>query len=350
MEGGVYVCGWKRGRTKYALWLQSHPQIKVEGQTYNEAHEALSKAVCLQLGDGEAVFEFNPPLPKSAIERKYLNPELVTISGGNTACDATNAGALFTYGVCKKCHRPVGERTAEPLVIKSIEPGSHGGFISHSHIVFYSGGFLKLLTAQERKQFEWRKVMLEGRSKKVFYEFIAEKAIPLVPVKGLIFQTWICGTCNQQMPWMHYGIPKISRFVSSRDLSARPPSCFAVRMGNVPELGITRVRWRALVGRPETKGLLANDIGVVLPSEIDRDAPVYTEEVWRKLSEEKNNRWNILRDRWLKSPEAEAMRKNPRRSFNDIYEFIHSKVDKQLAFRKLNKEFGYPEWDRRRLP
>jgi len=44
------------------------------------------------------------------------------------------------------------------------------------------------------------------------------------------------------------------------------------------------------------------------------------------------------------------MRKNPRRSFNDIYEFIHSKVDKQLAFRKLNKEFGYPEWDRRRLP
>lgn len=64
-EGHVYLCQSQKTNDGFKVWLQKRPNICAEGETLDEAKEELSSAVCLALGDGEAVFDLVPPIADS---------------------------------------------------------------------------------------------------------------------------------------------------------------------------------------------------------------------------------------------------------------------------------------------
>src|SRR5690606_23630294 len=114
---------------------------------------------------------------------------------------------------------------------------------------FFSEKFVGLLTDAERSKFEWRPVETRGRSHKTFYEPIAREEVPLVPVKGLSFETWVCDKCGERCDWRlwNYGC-HIHAFVALETLPQPVPDCFTIGTPNRPMFCMRFGRWKQLVG------------------------------------------------------------------------------------------------------
>ena len=81
MEHGVYICSWERSSEGYTLWVKSRPHIRASASTYAQAKERLIEAIQNAGGGMDTVMEFDPPLPKSTLEKKYTSPEVYLIGG-----------------------------------------------------------------------------------------------------------------------------------------------------------------------------------------------------------------------------------------------------------------------------
>src|SRR6266481_1854692 len=110
-EGKVHLCNWKKTGAKFMLWLVRKPELSVVSKTFEGAQEAMWQLICLQLGDGEAVLEFDPAPPVGAFLRAYQSPELVSVSGNDTVDAHRLTRGLFTNDYCPACARAWGERT-----------------------------------------------------------------------------------------------------------------------------------------------------------------------------------------------------------------------------------------------
>lgn len=302
MEGRVYLCSWKRVGKRYRLWVKRRSALVGEGATFAEAREALFGAVCTQLGDGEAVFEFDPPEPADGRVARLLDPAIVTVSGNTRADIAGTADVLFEGGLCPECRQPRGRRTAALLALESVASGYEGGFTVPGSRHFFSTDFLALLRPPERQRFEWRPVTRGSRAKKAFAELIGAPDVGLVAMKGLPYDPLVqcdaCGWLPAPMYWGKAGKDQdlrdagISQFVCRPELPNPLPSCFLIGAANAYQLAFRRERWQELVGRRGTRGLVATPIGVVNPEDVLRDQPVKQRSAVLREIQERAERWD----------------------------------------------------------
>lgn len=270
MEGKVYICSWKKVGTKYQVWLKNNPRIKASSTDFEMADEMLWGKIMDLDGDGENVREYIPPAPEAQLSVKLLDVAIVSVTANNHDRITGEAGMLFSGGICPYCRTFLGKRTDVPLSIDGMPGGYDGGFVWQKPFQYFSGDFLKLLTARERSLFEWRPVGLPKRSRKEFFEVIPVKAIPQVVVKGMNFEPYQCPKC-QSISAMHcfQKGTSIFQYVVRSSLPAKLPSCFAMGYPYNFRLCLTEKRWLEIAGQPGTRGLVSNKVGVIADADCE---------------------------------------------------------------------------------
>ncbi len=264
VEGQVYLCTWKKVGDKFRLWLKANPKLSSTNSDFEAADEDLADKILIQFGDGENVREYVPQPPPTKPLLNLLEVPVVAVTGNTHSQISGDPSLLFSGGVCKKCGSCLGERTKVPLSLDYIGPGYDAGFVWQKPFQFFSEGFLELLKPKERSCFEWRLITLKRRSRKVFHEMRPKAFVPFVAVKGLKFDVIVCRTCKtlRGLHSFNKGTP-IYHYVSFSDLPRPLPSCFAVGSATNFRLCFARDRWLRLAGKPGTKGIVSNPIGVV---------------------------------------------------------------------------------------
>jgi hypothetical protein len=292
MEGRVFICRWKREGDRYRVWWKARPKVFAEGDSFEQADEALYERIMGATGDGENMREYDPPPPGS--ESDLLLPlDYVSVSGRCYARIA-NQDELFADGLCPECLNARGARTDVPLQLSTMQDGPKNGgtamiprpWMSGPRINFVSEEFLELLTVAERERFTWREMKSPPRVRKRLFELVdADARVPRVlPVglpQGEHARGWWCEACGYQSQPFHWNAatPKMpSTFVSVADLPGGDPSIFAV--GRLPELKLcfAQSRWREILGEKGAKGMTSSAVGVVAEARADRSRPLRT---WR---------------------------------------------------------------------
>jgi hypothetical protein len=117
-----------------------------------ESREWLHDQICESFGDGEAVLEFDPPLPVPASPSNA--PPLVVVSGGNSSPDRFKAATvqmcqeLYSAGLCPTCGGGKGVRTNRPWFIGYMKSDTDAAFTGYpvGDRLLFSERFLSLLT------------------------------------------------------------------------------------------------------------------------------------------------------------------------------------------------------------
>lgn len=281
-EGGVYLCGWKATGQGYLVWLEKRPALRCEAGTIEEATTLLADRICGELGDGEAVLEFDPPVPQKASTERFYRDDFVTVCP-NSHFELRNApAALFTGGVCRECGHAVGPRTETPISAV-IESGVDAAFFYRLQLASFllvSAEFLALLTKAERQQFEARPVQLPPKRRKRFFEIIPQFSVPPCGVAGLTASGWKCSTCGyRSLNHEEFGWSAVSGAVCRKDFPSPRPQSFFVGSPNEVWLCMPRRRWLGLRGKPGTRGLMTYPVPVVEPADCIREPrlPSYAE-------------------------------------------------------------------------
>jgi hypothetical protein len=292
MEDKVYVCAWERSAAGYRLWVKSRQGILGEGRSYEEAEERLLDAIRGAGGAMQAVLEFDPPLPKSALEAKYSQPAIFKIGADDTfttdEADRQRGSlpdeegmkpldAYYRAPLCRACQYTAGPRSDKPLTLTSA-PSRYDGAFGHvgrygtMTIQIVAQEFLDLLSPEERGPLELRPVNRKGKGKgRLFFELLGPAGPPFVAVSGLKISGWRCQRCRTGV-W-GYWVPgmEIHSFVARSDLPGFLPGVFT--LGTPPEvcLAATAQRWKQLVGQKGTRGFVSEQIGVAPERDVIRD-------------------------------------------------------------------------------
>lgn len=290
MEDNVYLCGWRRESGGITLFTRTGVRVRARGKTYPEAEERLLEAIADAGGALRAVLEFDPPLPRSAFEQRYGDPELYLVHGdeGLDSADRPQdfrarevaAGAYFRKPLCRACKTPGGPRNERPLGVTHRMRGD-GGYMRVSGVgrlftFLYSGAFLKLLTRTERSRLEFAPVIVPGAARvlphRVHYELQGPAGLPPVALKGAAPNGLHCKACGARDFWYGTEAIPLMHFIARADLPRRLPSVFTVNAGPGvgPSLCMTAARWRSLVGKPGARGLIGSPLGVVPDAEVVR--------------------------------------------------------------------------------
>ena len=161
-EGESYLCTWKKEAKGFRLVVKDRPELEGSGATFAEARSRLAERILLELGDGEPVFQFDKPLPKEVLPEEYSDPEIIWVSGNDTAL-IRDPGGLFKGGICSLCGNPVGKETARRPVVSS-PPLSKSDGAEAKHIgSLFSEAFIKVLEDTGSPPLEFREVQLEGK-------------------------------------------------------------------------------------------------------------------------------------------------------------------------------------------
>ena len=291
MEDAVYVCCWKRSKGGFVLWVKSRPKVRGEGASYEEAEERLIEAIHAAGGAMIAVLEFDRPLPRTALQAKYGNPELYMIGGDD--CFETDApkpvpgetskqrierfkwrDAFYESPVCRECAYSKGPRSEKPLFLTDVPGRCDGASGSLGHeagndIEILSQEFLDLLTPKERKLLELRRCTGKGRAEK-FFELIGPAGPASVRAADLKPGGWRCGACGYRMVGCRTEDFSIQEFIAKADLPSPLPGIFTVGAKPDVHLAATAERWKELVGRKGTRGFVSMMLGVVGDRELIR--------------------------------------------------------------------------------
>jgi hypothetical protein len=223
-EGNVYVVNWKKCDEECEVWLAKRPKIRSSGESIRDALDELSSAVCLNLGDGEAVFELDPPVEKQPISLVRLTYN--ASCGKAPGISLEDYAALFEDGICNLCCRGVGARTSVPFPMGRPYPGD----LLHVNFHFFdsllaSDDFRKLLSPQERASINWRDVDARVPIRRKFYELLPKEAvIPQVGDSDEQQYGWRCPKCDYHSRAMNRTWPRKTCRRHSRGYSWLPGS------------------------------------------------------------------------------------------------------------------------------
>lgn len=223
--------------------------------------------ICLKLGDGEAVLEFDPPPPEPDFLKKYGEPEIYEISGNDSA-DPTRPPqqGLYTNGQCPACTRVWGKRTQTPAILKYL-PTASDGAVGPIIGPIFSTAFLNLLAADERASLSLQPVTSLNKTKKLFYEVVGNPIAWFVGLSGFPGRGEPCRHCGYH-GFICLKDNKIYQFLAKEDLPSPTPSCFVVTGGLSPSLCMTGERWRDIRRKPGTKNLVSSRIFIVPAPEV----------------------------------------------------------------------------------
>ena len=284
MEGKVYICSWKQVPGGYRVWVAKRPKLAAEGATFEEADEELSSVICGATGDGESVHEYAPPPPTEDAQGSGLLDRLVMASP-NARGEISNGAALFEGGYCDQCRHARGARTEDRIALAKADTGDAvlakrsemriGGTSMH----LYSADFLALLTRTERAALDFRPVTRRRGRKELLELLGGTLVVPKAAIRGKPqHNAWTCDSCGHEPSPMYLGTwienhpwpSPPSWYVARTDLPEMLPSCMLIGNAAEPRLCFTRERWQELVGRPGTRAIKSNDVGVLADAWVDR--------------------------------------------------------------------------------
>jgi hypothetical protein len=253
MEQDVYVCTWKRTPDEFILWVKSRPQLRGTGPSYADAEQHLIDAI-LRLGQTAIpVLEFDPPLPKSDLDSRYADPELYLVCGDDRfeadgprrTPDETIEEResrfrawddYFRSPLCRECSATSSPRSNRPLSLEYAPSRIDGAFgmvgpegAAPCARVF-SGEFLNLLSAEEKRSLEFRPVIWKSRRRQ-FHELIGPEGPPFVAVAALPVRGWRCWLCGHRTWGYYVESMSINEFVAKSDLpssTTQPLYCRAL--------------------------------------------------------------------------------------------------------------------------
>ena len=229
------------------------------------------KLICLKLGDGEAVLEFDPAPPVNSLLQAYQAPAIVSVSGNDTVNAPRQTLGLFAKDYCPVCTRAWGERTNIELEVESLPSKSDGACcmsIPAAGRVF-SEAFLRLLSERERRQFTLLKVKSKKNSKREFFELIGKPVAQFVGLSGLPgFNMHPCTQCGYQSE-SHLFENKIYNFLALEDLPTPIPKVFSVGHRGAT-VCMTADHWQRLRGKTGTRNLVAERIYIIPKNKAQR--------------------------------------------------------------------------------
>src|ERR1051325_130784 len=261
-EGNVYLCTWSKQGKKFSIALKNDPSVVAKAETFDEAQENMWELLCERFGDGEAVVEYDRPLPQSEFKKKYGRPEILAVSGNGRLGRLAGDLPIFSAGRCEKCTRQLGERTKHPASFDCL-PSSDGA-VSFSAIgPVFSDRFLSLLSAKEKRGLRFLPVLGPANRRKQFFELVGEPIAKLVGVPkfpGLLSKR--CEKCGA-FDFTYLYQNELFQFLALRDLPKPVPSVFVIGAGDDYKLCMTRYRYQELIGKKRTSNICSRQIWVV---------------------------------------------------------------------------------------
>jgi hypothetical protein len=268
-EGESYLCTWKKDAKGFRLVVKDRPELEGSGATFAEARSRLAERILLELGDGEAVFQFDKPLPKEVLPEEYSDPVIIWVGGNDTAV-IRDPGGLFEGGICSLCGNPVGRRNGKAAGLSS-PPRSKSDGAEAKHIgSLFSEAFIKVLEDSGNPPLEFREVQLEGKGRKKLFELAGRPIADLVAADGFPVQGVKCARCKRKVFHQMVGVDLIP-FLAREDLPNPPLPAFFIRSRETLMLCMTGLAWRAIQGKPGTVNVVGIQIGIVPEAHVDRD-------------------------------------------------------------------------------
>lgn len=309
MANRVFICNWSKSEAGYRLWVRDKPAVCGEGASFDKAQAALIDAIVAATPDPDSVIpvmpEYDPPIPGPASLAELLEPELYLI-GGDESFGLRRAhprsgiqglnrdlpsemreqflASLFENGICHDCDAGRGPRTEQALVIDDVPSDVDAGWAwiegITNHLRLFSDRFLSLFSKEELAPFRFRSVRLPRNSRRrQFFELQADTPIPGVGIVGFDADGIECSACGYRdfrydEPSLKKGGAHIARFICKTDLPNPLPPCFPVSFDSAASMCVTRECWDRCRGNKLARGVGSERIGVVPPSQCDRQPRV----------------------------------------------------------------------------
>jgi hypothetical protein len=260
-EGQVYLCKWKATFEGHEVWVENRPRLRARGESLDDALNELSGVVCLATGDGEAVFDLWPP---SATEGSINFVRL----GYNAlwypphGFSREEYAELYEGGLCKACCSGIGARTDKPLPVMHLgDSDLLGSGLRLPRILLASQKFRAVLRKDERALLEWRPVELRRSTGRIYFEVIAKRPVKSVTDRAERVTGWQCGSCGGAV----CGSGRFdTTYVAASDLPRPIPRLLAIDDPHLLKLTLRLQRWKAIRGKPGTKGIPIGNV-VALP-------------------------------------------------------------------------------------
>lgn len=180
-EGNTYEANWRKAREGYVAWLKRRPRQQVKGATEDELVEELWEIAMEAYGDGEACFDFVPPLPAPSASTNYFDPPWFTLSCNEGFHRVGDSTALYRDGLCSFCRAGLGGRTGVERVVTGSLKGDLGfvwGALPSAWIV--SDAFIDFFRPIFGTAMRVHPCRSERRSRKRMWELELEATVPLV--------------------------------------------------------------------------------------------------------------------------------------------------------------------------
>lgn len=278
MENLVYQCSWKRIKGGFRLLLKNEPHLAVEAKTFEEAEDDLHGLVCGEFGDGESVFEFDPPPPVAIKTKAYFEPAMFVFNANDSVRIAERQEGLYSNGHCNCCGAGLGRRTKKIRVLASVpkyDVSFIRGALPHDHL--FSRKVVSFLCRAGLPRTAFQKVAFSVKTKREFFELVAKPQVIFVGVKNPPRPTdgWECAKCG--LKWIHPFhkaiVPSVFDYLACSDVERISSNVFVVQ-GSKSNICMSAVIAKKLRHLPGLKGILTSRVALLSEIEIDRNPKV----------------------------------------------------------------------------
>ncbi|KPV93709.1 hypothetical protein AN214_04262 [Pseudoalteromonas sp. P1-9] len=268
MEHNIWYCEKRESRNGVTLSFVEDDSVNVVEDDLDLAIESMQLLLLEKYGDGEAVVEI--------VDKKK---EHVAISYNESVFSKISLDNYFTFGCCKKCSYPLGNRNNKPIELKELPSLDIASVRSpFAFLRVYSEKFINKLPKRDLENFEVRKVLFEDKDSG-YVELIANQLLTAVGKVGASYptifdQSWECAECGRRsFATQINGKSVHTPFFLSQDYyqtKKRNLIPFASSSG-VNKILIATQLWSDLITSKEFKGLVSDKI--VLLNNLEAEVP-----------------------------------------------------------------------------
>jgi hypothetical protein len=267
MEGGVYLCTWKKEGGKYHGWLRANKRLAVVVNDPDDLPDALAEEICEKTGDGEAVVEFVPRLPQPEPPNWLDRDSVILLGFGDRVETNLHERSAWIIPPCAKC-RWSDARNSKFLVTMARKPKSDlAADAEYFNRTFVSAELAKLLQLAIR-DIELLSVRVSGAPDAQFFELIAVPVINTIGVKGATYDKYISNVCpkcgSMSISPTVDGHWDIQEYLAREDFEKLRAPVFVIgRERGRKSLGLRHSSWERLRGKPGARGITTEPVGIV---------------------------------------------------------------------------------------
>jgi hypothetical protein len=268
-EGNSYASTWKKVGKGFGVSVKGRPELYGEGSTFSEARSALVECIVKATGDGEPVIQFDKALPKGALPEELSRPEILWISGNDTA-RILDPSRLYEGGICRTCGNPLGNRNAMPVSFLSAPNANSDGVEAPLVASMFSEAFVGLLAGLGGAIGTFRKVEWAKKKGKSLFEIAGKPLAQTVVLNSAPVQGVQCVGCKRKI--FHQLIAgDLIPVLPAADLPSIVPPWFLAQNPVQPILCMLGKVWRSIQGQPGTHNVVATPIAVAPEGQLTRD-------------------------------------------------------------------------------